>query len=99
GNIDPLLLLRVLRFAMSSAGRYFSFRTRLSDRPGALHRLTGVIAELQANIVGIEHVREGAPTKYLGEVDVALQVETRGPDHVRELVRRLRRSGYSVEAT
>ncbi len=98
GNIDPLLLLRVLRFGMSSAGRYFSFRTQLSDRPGELHRLTGIIADLQANIVGIEHVREGAPVKYLGEVDVTLQVETRGPDHVRELVRRLRRSGYCVEA-
>jgi threonine dehydratase len=98
GNIDPLLLLRVLRFGVSSAGRYFSFRTQLPDRPGALHRLTAVIAEAQANIVGIEHVREGAPVKVLGEVDVTLQVETRGPDHVRELVRRLRRSGYSVEA-
>ena len=60
GNIDPLLLLRVIRFGLSASGRYFAFRTRISDRPGALHRLLGLLAELETNVVGIEHHREGA---------------------------------------
>lgn len=99
GNIDPLLLLRVIRFGMGSAGRYFSFRTRLFDRPGELHRLSGVIAQAGANIVGIEHRREGTEPRLLGDVEVAIQVETRGPDHVESLVSRLGQAGYSVERT
>jgi threonine dehydratase len=96
GNIDPLLLLRVIRFGLTAAGRYFAFHTRIPDRPGALHRLLGLIAELGANIVGVEHHREGARI-HIGDVDVALQVETKGPGHIEELVGRLAESGYGVE--
>jgi threonine dehydratase len=97
GNIDPLLLLRVIRFGMGSAGRYFWFRTRVADRPGQLHRLLGVMAEAGANVVGIEHHREGARLKHLGEVEVVVQVETRGADHVEQLRGSLIEAGYSVE--
>jgi threonine dehydratase len=96
GNIDPLLLLRVIRFGLTAAGRYFAFHTRIPDRPGALHRLLGLIAELGANIVGVQHHREGARI-HVGDVDVALQVETKGADHIEELVARLTESGYGVE--
>jgi len=97
GNIDPLLLLRVIRFGMGSSGRYFSFRTRLFDRPGELHRLSGAIAQAGANIVGIEHRREGTEPRLLGDVEVAIQVETRGPGHVKAFVAQLERDGYQVE--
>ena len=93
GNIDPLLLQRLIRFGLSAAGRYFSFHTRLPDRPGELHKLIGLIAELGANIVGIEHRREGVYVE-LGEVDVALQLETRGPDHIQDMVQKLSEAGY-----
>jgi threonine dehydratase len=93
GNIDPLLLQRLLRFGLSAAGRYFSFHTRIPDRPGQLHRLIGLVAELGANIVGVEHRREGVFVE-LGEVDVALQLETRGPDHIKEMVEKLSEAGY-----
>lgn len=96
GNIDPLLLLRVIRFGLTAAGRYFAFHTRIPDRPGALHRLLGLIAELGANVVGVEHHREGARI-HVADVDVALQVETKGADHIEELVARLAESGYGVE--
>jgi threonine dehydratase len=96
GNIDPLLLLRVIRFGLTAAGRYFAFHTRIPDRPGALHRLLGLVAELGANIVGVEHHREGARI-HVGDVDVALQVETKGPDHIEEVVSRLGEAGYGVE--
>jgi len=96
GNIDPLLLLRVIRFGLSASGRYFAFRTRISDQPGALHRLLGLIADLSANVVGVEHHREGVRTD-LGDVEVALQIETKGPEHIGTLMTQLNASGYSVE--
>ena len=96
GNIDPLLLLRVIRFGLGSSGRYFAFHTRITDQPGALVRLLGLIADAGANVVGVEHHREGVSV-HLGEVEVALQVETKGKDHIEELVERLSDSGYSLE--
>jgi threonine dehydratase len=96
GNIDPLLLLRVIRFGLSSAGRYFAFHTRIPDRPGELYRLLGLIADQRANILGIDHHRVGMSMS-LEQVDVALQVETRGPGHIETLVERLERAGYEVE--
>ena len=96
GNIDPLLLLRVIRFGLSASGRYFAFNTKIPDRPGELHRLLGLIAEAGANIVGVEHHREGAAVD-LNEVEVQLQVETRGPTHIEELSDRLVSAGYHLE--
>ena len=97
GNIDPLLLLRVIRFGMGAAGRYFWFRTRVSDRPGELHRLLGVLADAGANVMGIDHHREGSRLKHLGEVEVIIEVETRGGDHIEQLRNELAESGYSVD--
>jgi threonine dehydratase len=96
GNVDPLLLLRVIRFGLSASGRYFAFHTRIADRPGELHRLLGLVAEAGANIVGVEHRREGVRV-HLGEVDVALQVETRGPEHIKSMIERLGKEGYALE--
>jgi threonine dehydratase len=96
GNIDPLLLLRVIRFGMTAAGRYFSFRTTLQDRPGELERLSGIISRAGANIVGVEHRREGVLHHSLTDVEVSLQVELRGPEHIRDLRARLEAEGYSV---
>jgi threonine dehydratase len=96
GNIDPLLLLRVIRFGLSVSGRYFAFHTRIDDSPGALHRLLGLVADSGANIVGVQHHREGVKV-HLGEVDVVLQVETKGPQHIDELTQALSSIGYVVE--
>jgi threonine dehydratase len=96
GNIDPLLLLRVVRFGLSASGRYLAFRTRLSDQPGELLRMLKIISELGANIVGIQHHREGLAVD-LGDVDVTLQLETKGHRHIEEVAGRLAGAGYSVE--
>ena len=96
GNIDPLLLLRIIRFGMSASGRYFAFHAHIGDRPGALHRLLGLVAEVGANVVGVEHRREGVRV-HLEEVDVSLQVETKGRDHITELLAALNAAGYVVE--
>ncbi|MBA3350412.1 MAG: threonine ammonia-lyase, partial [Actinobacteria bacterium] len=96
GNIDPLLLLGVVRFGLSASGRYFAFRTHIADRPGELHRLLGMLAELGVNIVGVEHHREGVAV-HLGEVEVTLQLETRGVAHIDRVATRLASEGYGVE--
>lgn len=98
GNVDPLLLQRIIRFGMGTSGRYLSFRTRISDRPGELHRLLGVIAAAGGNVVGIEHHREGVLLHHLGDVEVAVQVETRGLEHVDSLRSRISEAGYIVES-
>jgi threonine dehydratase len=95
GNIDPVLLLRVLRHGMAAAGRYLSFRLRIPDRPGELARLLGELAASEANVLDVEHVRTG-PKLHLDEVEVALQLETRGPDHCAAVLDRLRDVGYPI---
>lgn len=93
GNVDPLLLLRLLRHGLASAGRYLALRVRVSDRPGSLARLLGELAAVDANVLEVEHVRTD-PRLHVDEVEVALQLETRGPDHCDEVVGRLRAAGY-----
>ncbi|HEU5002950.1 MAG TPA: threonine ammonia-lyase [Actinomycetota bacterium] len=97
GNIDPMLLLRVIRFGMTAAGRYFAFRTKLHDRPGELERLAAAVAGVGVNVVGIEHRREGILHSVLGDVEVTIQVELRGPEHVEQLTARLHEAGYEVD--
>jgi threonine dehydratase len=95
GNIDPLLLAKVLRHGLSAAGRYLMFRCRLPDRPGALATLLGELAALGANVLDVVHERV-APRLRVDEVEVLLQVETRGPAHCEEVTRQLRQAGYRL---
>ena len=95
GNIDPVLLLRVLRHGMAAAGRYLSFRLRIPDRPGELAKLLGELAASEANVLDVEHVRTG-PKLHLDEVEVAVQLETRGPDHCAAVLDRLKAVGYPI---
>jgi threonine dehydratase len=95
GNVDPVLLLRVIQHGMIAAGRYLSFRVRIGDRPGELARLLRLLAELGANVLDVEHSRTG-PKLHLGEVEVALSVETRGPDHCEELLAALGQAGRAL---
>jgi threonine dehydratase len=95
GNIDPLLLAKVLRHGLSAAGRYLMFRCRLPDRPGALATLLTQLASLGANVLDVVHERV-APRLQVAEVEVLLQVETRGPGHCDEVIRQLRQAGYTL---
>ena len=69
GNIDPLLLAKVLRRGLSAAGRYLSFRCRLPDQPGALATLLAELASLGANVLDVVHERF-SPQLRVGEVEV-----------------------------
>jgi threonine dehydratase len=95
GNIDPVLLLRLLRHGMAAAGRYLAFRLRIPDRPGELAKLLNELAASGANVLDVEHVRMG-PKLHVDEVEVALQQETRGPDHCKTVLDRLRDAGYPL---
>jgi threonine dehydratase len=95
GNIDPLLLAKVLRHGLSAAGRYLMFRCRLPDRPGALATLLGEVASLGANVLDVAHERV-APKLRIDEAEVLLQVETRGPGHCDEVISKLRQAGYTL---
>jgi threonine dehydratase len=95
GNIDPLLLSKVLRHGLAAAGRYLTFRCRLPDRPGALATLLGEVAGLGANVLDVVHERV-TPGLHVDEVEVLLQVETRGPAHCDSVIVQLRESGYKL---
>ena len=95
GNIDPLLLAKLLRHGLSAAGRYLAFRCRLPDRPGALARLLGDLAGLGANVLDVWHERV-TPRLQVGEVEVLLQVETQGPEHCEDVISELRKNGYTL---
>ncbi|MFD5698856.1 threonine ammonia-lyase [Streptomyces lasiicapitis] len=95
GNVDPLLTQRVLRHGMAAAGRYLSLRLRLTDRPGALATLLGVLSEVDANVLDVRHVRTD-PRLGLTEAEVELQLETKGPEHCAEVGAALRDAGYTV---
>jgi threonine dehydratase len=93
GNIDPLLLSKLLRHGLSAAGRFLGFRCRLPDYPGALAGLLLDLAELGANVLEVSHERL-APSLPVDEVEVVLQVETRGPEHCEAVKAKLRADGY-----
>ena len=95
GNIDTLLLLRVLRHGLAAAGRYVSFRVRVQDRPGALARLLAEVAAADASVLEVEHLRTD-PKLTVDEVEVALRLETRGPEHCAAVLSRLRAVGYEL---
>ncbi|WP_102937426.1 threonine ammonia-lyase [Streptomyces malaysiensis] len=97
GNVDPLLMQRILRHGMAAAGRYLSLRLRLTDRPGALATLLGVLSTLDANVLDVSHVRTN-PRLGLSEAEVELHLETKGTDHCEDVREALRGAGYTVMA-
>ncbi|MFF3288005.1 threonine ammonia-lyase [Streptomyces sp. NPDC003023] len=95
GNVDPLLMQRILRHGMAAAGRYLSLRVRLTDRPGALAGLLGQLSVADANVLDVSHVRTD-PRLGLTEVEVELHLETKGPEHCEDVAATLRAAGYTV---
>ncbi|MGE3289626.1 MAG: threonine ammonia-lyase [Pseudonocardia sp.] len=95
GNIDPLVLLHVIQHGMAAAARYLSLRVRVDDRPGALAELLALIGSRGANVLDVDHSRISTALP-LGDVEVALRLETRGPEHCAELMAALRTAGHAV---
>ncbi|WP_405503363.1 threonine ammonia-lyase [Streptomyces niveus] len=95
GNVDPLLMQRILRHGMAAAGRYLGLRLRITDRPGALATLLGVLSVADANVLDVSHVRTD-PRLGLTEADVELHLETKGPEHCVDVTAALREAGYTI---
>jgi threonine dehydratase len=96
GNIDPTLLIQVMRHGLTQAGRYLVLRTRISDRPGELIKLLQLVAEERGNVVSVEHHREGMALP-VGETEVELTLATRDAAHCEDLLAALGARGYSAE--
>ncbi len=95
GNVDPLLLGKVIRHGLASGGRYLHLRVVIPDRPGGLARLLGELAATGANVLEVAHDRT-ATMLHVGEVEVRTQLETRGTSHAEAVLTRLREHGYQV---
>jgi len=95
GNIDPLLLGKVIRHGMAAAGRYLQVRVCIPDVPGGLAALLREVADAGANILEVVHERTSAEL-HLDEVEVQIQMETRGGQHTEQVIVRLRECGYRV---
>ena len=95
GNVDPLLLGKLIRHGMAAAGRYLSLRVRIPDRPGGLARLLTELAGEGANVLEVVHERL-LTTLSVDEVEVVVQLETRGSEHAEQVMARLREDGYRV---
>ncbi|MEE1722738.1 threonine ammonia-lyase [Streptomyces albidoflavus] len=95
GNVDPLLMQRVLTHGMAAAGRYLSLRLRLTDSPGALATLLSVLSGVDANVLDVSHVRTD-PRLGLTEAEVEVHLETKGPEHCANVGAALRGAGYLV---
>ncbi len=97
GNVDSLMLMRLVEHGLSAAGRYLRLRVVVPDRPGALASVTQAIAELGINVLAVEHHRAGVQVG-IGEVEVLLTLETRNAMHREQVVEALRTHDYQVEA-
>ena len=95
GNVDPLLLQRIISSGLFEEGRYLAFRTCLADEPGALSGLLALLAGRGANVLAVGHHRLGTRVGIL-EVEVQVELETRGPEHIAAVVAALEEAGFPV---
>jgi threonine dehydratase len=96
GNIDPTVLISVMRHGLTTAGRYLVVRSRLDDRPGELIKLLKLVAQERANVISVDHHREGMEVPvYQSEIELTLGM--RDEHHCAVLLETLRSLGYQVE--
>jgi len=95
GNIDVNLVARVIERGLVKDGRLVRIRVALLDKPGQLARVSSIVATHRANVIEVHHTRAFA-TRF-GDTTLQLTLETRGPEHVEEILQALRERGYAVE--
>ncbi|WP_439564256.1 threonine ammonia-lyase [Microcella sp.] len=93
GNIDPLIMERVIAHGLAASERYLKLRIPLPDRPGQLARTSEIIADQNANVVEVLHTRHGSGLA-ISQVELELHIETRGPEHADQVIGALREAGY-----
>ena len=96
GNIDPLMMERIITRGLVAASRYIGIRIMLPDRPGQLARVSQIISDAGANVVEVLHTRHGQGL-VINEVALDLSIEARGPGHADEVMARLQEAGFRPE--
>ncbi|MHB1064894.1 MAG: threonine ammonia-lyase [Georgenia sp.] len=97
GNVDPLVLLRIIRHGLAAAGRYLQLRVLVKDAPGSLADLLRLLARSGANVVSIEHSRTTGGLA-VDEVEISVELEAKGPEHCTAVLQTLRREGYPIRS-
>lgn len=93
GNIDPMLMLKVIQRGLYASGRFLSVRIMLDDRPGSLAQISRIIAESDANVTRVDHTRIGGSIS-MGDVAITIDIETKGHEHCEQVLRNLRAEGF-----
>jgi threonine dehydratase len=95
GNIDVNLVARVIERGLVKDGRLVRISVALQDKPGQLAKVSAIVANARANVIEVHHTRAFAYR--FGDTTLQLTLETRGPEHVEEILRALRERGYQVQ--
>jgi threonine dehydratase len=93
GNIDPMIMERIISRGLAASARYLIVSIPLPDRPGQLARIAEIIAEANANVVEVLHTRHGSGLQ-ISEVEIVIHMETRGAEHAELVLQHLRDEGY-----
>ncbi len=95
GNIDLPAFSTVLHRGLVEQGRLTRVAITISDRPGGLHSVTSILAEKRANILQVFHQRSTLKAA-LGETQIDVDMETKGPEHTLEILQALKERGFQV---
>ncbi|TLP76871.1 threonine ammonia-lyase [Nesterenkonia sphaerica] len=98
GNIDPMLMLRVIQHGLAAADRFLTVKLMLKDRPGELAIISKIIADTDANVIGVDHSRIGGELS-MGDVSIVINMETKGTEHSALVLNSLRAEGYEPLVT
>lgn len=93
GNIDPKLMERIISRGLIASGRYLHIRIPLPDRPGQLARVSEIVAGQNANVIEVLHTRHGTGLQ-INQVELSVDIETRGPEHSDQVLHALRDEGF-----
>ena len=93
GNIDPMMMERVISHGLAASERYLKLRIPLPDRPGQLARVSAIVAEANANVLEVLHTRHNGGLQ-ISQVELELHIETRGPEHADAVLAALRAEGF-----
>ncbi|MDE0573242.1 threonine ammonia-lyase [Demequina sp. B12] len=96
GNIDPLLMQRIIALGLVASGRYMTMRIPLPDRPGQLAQVSAILSNVRANVIEVLHTRHDLGLTVSGVI-LHISVETRGPNHQEEVLASLRAAGFAPE--
>ncbi|HYZ28039.1 MAG TPA: threonine ammonia-lyase [Thermoleophilaceae bacterium] len=98
GNVDAALLVEAIRLGETAAGRRMILATKIPDRPGGLAALLALVAQHGANVIDVEHLRDGMDL-HLRETAVQLVLQTRGPEHDQQILTAVRAAGYDPSSS